>query len=75
MGLVIGRMRDGLALGSVVARLTPADLDRPALYETLLRIRIEASPIGDVSSPDTSLSARSTLPSARFAVGPLHAAW
>ena len=75
MGLVIGRMRDGLALGSVVARLAPADLDRPALYETLLRIRIEAAPIGDVSSPDTSLSARSTLPSARFVVGPPHAAW
>ena len=75
MGLAIDRMRDGLALGSVVARLAPADLDRPAQNKTLLRIRIEAAPIGDVSSPGTSLSARSTLPSARFAVGPLHAAW
>ena len=75
MGLAIDRMRDGLALGSVVARLAPADLDQPALYETLLRIRIEAAPIGDVSSPGTSLSARSTLPSASFAVGPPHAAW
>ena len=75
MSLAIDRMRDGLALGSVVARLAPADLDQPALYETMLRIRIEAAPIGDVSSSGTSYSARSTLPSARFAVGPLHAAW